>query len=330
MRLLLKPVSKLLPLLMLFAAVIVSPASADAPRQTVILVLGAPGSEQFAETHRQWSHAWQQAAEAGAAKVITIGDDDDVADSDRGRLARILNEQQEGTLDVLWLVLIGHGTYDGQAAKFNLRGPDLTASELAEQLAALTTPTVVINCASSSGPFINELSAPNRIVVTATKSGYELNYARFGEYLAGAINDADADLDKDGQTSLLEAYLTACRRLQEFYDEDARLMTEHALLDDNGDGRGTPAEWFRGIRAVRRAVDEAELDGLRAHQTHLVASDREAQLPHEVRQQRDQLELQIAALRKQKSELPVDEYYAQLEQLLLPLARLYEGAATGE
>ena len=138
--------------------------------------------------------------------------------------------------------------------------------------------------------------------------------------------DAAADLDKDGQTSLLEAYLTACRRVKEFYDGESRLMTEHALLDDNGDSRGTPAEWFRGARAVKRAADGAELDGLHARQLHLVASDLENQMPREVRQQRDQLERQVAALRERKHQLSADEYYSQLEQLMLPLARIYETA----
>ena len=111
----------------------------------------------------------------------------------------------------------------------------------------------MINCASSSAPFINRLSAPDRVVVTATKSGYELNYARFGDYLSAPSPTPAADLDKDEQTSLLEAFLLASGRVAEFYEQEARLATETALIDDNGDGQGTPAAWFRGVRAVRRA-----------------------------------------------------------------------------
>ena len=104
-------------------------------------------------------------------------------------------------------MLIGHGTFDGREAKFNLRGPDVTDVELADWLLPFKRPVVVINCASASGPFINRLSGANRVVVTATKSGNEINFARFGQYIAEAIADPRADLDKDGQVSLLEAFL---------------------------------------------------------------------------------------------------------------------------
>ena len=88
-------------------------------------------------------------------------------------------------------------------------GADLSDVELAEWLAPVKRPVVVINCASASGPFLNRLSGNDRVVVTATKSGHETNFARFGQYLAEAIADPHADLDKDGQVSLLEAFLTA-------------------------------------------------------------------------------------------------------------------------
>src|SRR5262249_53253088 len=155
----------------------------------------------------------------------------------------------------LWIVLIGHGTFDGREAKFNLRGPDLTEVELAEWLAPLKRPAAVINCASASGPFLNRLSGPNRVVVTATRSGHEQNLARFGQSLAESIADPRADLDKDGQISLLEAYLTASSRVAEYYKTHAQLATEHPLLDDNGDKLGTPPDWFHGIRATKRAKD---------------------------------------------------------------------------
>ena len=224
----------------------------------------------------------------------------------------------------LWLVLIGHGTYDGQSAKFNLRGADLTAEDFAKWLAPMKRPLAVINCTSASAPFLNRLAGDNRVVITATKSGDEQNFAHFGQYISAAIADQGADVDKDGQVSLLEAYLTACRNLDEFYKQEARLPSEHALLDDNGDGLGTPAAWFRGIRATQRAKEGASLDGTRAHQIHLVASDREKQLPPELRKRRDALELAIAKLREEKAELNEDEYYNRLEKLMLELAQLYE------
>jgi hypothetical protein len=234
----------------------------------------------------------------------------------------------------LWVVLIGHGTYDGREAKFNLRGPDLTDLELSQWLAPYKRPVVIINCASASGPFINRLSGSTRVVVTATKSGFEMNFARFGEYLAETIADPHADLDKDGQVSLLEAFLTAGSRVDEYYRTHSQLATEHALLDDNGDKLGTPPNWFHGVRATQRAKDGAALDGTRAHQLHLIPSDNERGIPVELRRKRDQLELSIAALRDQKQKLGEEEYYGRLDKLMVELARLYReipgAAATRE
>ena len=229
----------------------------------------------------------------------------------------------------LWIVLIGHGTYDGREAKFNLRGPDVTDLEFSEWLAPLKRPVALLDCASASGPFINRLSGENRVVVTATKSGSELNFARFGQYLAEAITNPRADLDKDGQVSLLEAFLTASKGVDEYYRNRAQLATEHALLDDNGDRLGTPAAWFRGVRATKRAKDGAPLDGIRAHQFHLIPSNRERFMPAEMRQRRNQLELSIASLRDQKDKLSEDEYYGRLDKLMIELARLYRELKPG-
>ena len=183
---------------------------------------------------------------------------------------------------------------------------------------------VVIECASASGPFLNALSAPGRVIITATRSGYEVNATRFGGYLARAIADPAADLDKDGQTSLLEAYLAASRQVEQFYKEQGRLLTEHALLDDNGDGLGTPAEWFRGVRATKSAADAKAVDGVRAHQMFLVRGDVKRQLSPEARARRDELEQELSALRSRKTKVNEDEYYHQLEGILLETARLYE------
>jgi hypothetical protein len=125
--------------------------------------------------------------------------------------------------------------------------------ELADWLRPCNRPLAVIDCASASAPFLNKLSAPGRVVVTATRTGGEVHYARFGDYLSAAIADPAADLDKDGQTSLLEAFLAASHQTAEFYKQAGRLATEHALLEDNGDALGTPADWFQGTRAVRAA-----------------------------------------------------------------------------
>jgi hypothetical protein len=289
-----------------------------------MVVVGAPGADEYAPQFHQWSERWRAAAEKGGAEFLLVGDATASDSTDRERLQKLLRGAGGDEKSPLWLVLIGHGTFDSHAAKFNLRGPDVEAGELADWLKPLKRPVAVINCASASAPFINRLAGENRVVITATKSGDEQNFARFGEYISAAIAAPQSDLDKDGQVSLLEAYLTACRQVAEYYEQDARLATEHALLDDNGDGLGTPADWFRGLRATQRAKDGASLDGTRAHQWHLVSSDREQHMPAELRQRRDELELKIAALRGEKEHMNEDDYYSRLEPLMVELARLYD------
>src|SRR5215217_6797949 len=290
-------------------------ATADTTdRPCVIIVEGAAGEPEYAGQFRKWADQWKAAADQAGAESIRIGRDEQPGTTDRDRLRKALAEKESSGREPLWLVLIGHGTYDGREAKYNLRGPDVTDAELGEWLTAIKSrPVAVLDCTSASGPFLNRLSGANRVVVAATRSGSEQNFARFGEYLASAIGDIHADLDKDGQVSLLEAYLTAGNRVAEYYKSHSQLATEHALLDDNGDRLGTPPDWFRGVRATRRAKDGASPDGLRAHQLHLIPSDRERAIPPEVRETRNKLELAIAALRDKKPTLPEDAYYAQLE-----------------
>ncbi len=305
-------------------------AQAD-DRQCVMIVVGARGADQYSEQFDAWARRWSEAAERAQASLIEVGRGAEQDLSDKQQLRQHLEAAPKASWSTLWIVLIGHGTFDGRSAKFNLRGPDISAEELAQWLSAWQRPLAIINCASSSAPFINRLSGPNRVVVTATKSGYEVNYARFGDYLSKAIGDPSADLDKDEQTSLLEAYLAADARVAEFYSQLARLATEHALVDDNGDALGTPASWFRGVRAIRTPKDGADPDGTLANQFHLIPNGQERAMTAAMRSSRDALERQVANLRESKGTLAEEEYYEQLEPLLLQLARLYqdlEGDAT--
>jgi hypothetical protein len=292
-------------------------------RPHLLLVVGAPGTPEYGEMFQNWAGQWQQAAAKGSVTCQRLGSDEGKGETDREVLRKYLAKEASKNKEPLWIVLIGHGTYDGRAARFNLRGPDISAQELAGWLEPVKRPVVLINCASSSGPFINAISGNNRVVVTATRSGHELNFARFGQYLAEAIADPSADLDKDKQVSLLEAYLMASARTAEFYRSKARLATEHSLLDDNGDQLGTPPDWFRGVRAIRRARDGAAVDGRRAHQLHLIPNESERSLPAEVRRRRDELELSLANLRDRKDQMEEDAYYAEVEKLMIELAHLY-------
>jgi hypothetical protein len=292
--------------------------------QTVIVVTGAPGSVEYGERFVTWADQWTQACEQAEVDCIEIGVRATEA-SDRDTLKTLLADPaiRQGQ-DPLWLVLVGHGTFDGRSAKFNLRGPDVTDQDLGQWLLPVTRPVAVINTTACSSPFLKTLSGPERVVISATKSGFEINFAYFGGALAHAIVDPNADLDKDGQTSLLEAFLMASDKVTSFYKGQARLKTEHALIDDNADGLGTPADWFEGIRPAKRAAQGASLDGYRAHQFCLIPSVTEKKFPEDLRDKRNQLELAVMKLRDKKANLPEDDYYTQLEILLMQIAQIYE------
>ena len=307
----------------------VASAFAD-ERPAVLVVVGAPGSPEYASKFSKWADNWKSASEKGFAAYRAIGLEPESAVTDRDRLRTALAENSAPGSEPLWLVLIGHGTFDSREAKFNLRGPDVTDVELAEWLKPVKRPVAVLDCTSASGPFLNRLSAENRVVVVATRSGDEQNYARFGEFFSSAISDPTADLDKDGQVSLLEAYLTASSRVAEFYKSKAQLATEHPLLDDNGDKMGTPPDWFLGLRVTKRVKQGASADGTRARQFHLIPSDRERAMPIEAKRRRDLIEQKLAALREQKSKRPEAEYYAELDTLMVELATIYRDATKPE
>lgn len=292
-------------------------------QRSLVIVIGAAGEPEYGEQFATSADLWKRAGTNGGFNISVVGENTN-AENDRAELLGVLTNEVTRSGDDLWLVFIGHGTFDGRTAKFNLRGPDISAEELAAALKPCKRPLAVIDCASASGPFLNALSAPGRVIITATRSGYEVNATRFGNYLARDAADPTADLDKDGQTSLLEAFLMASRQVDDFYKEAGRLATEHPLLDDNGDGLGTPAEFFQGVRAVKKATNGKTVDGVRAHQMNLVRSGNEQELSPELRARRDELEAQLSALRDRKKQLKEEDYYNQLENILVETAKLYE------
>ena len=296
-----------------------------AQSQKVIVVVGAPGEETFGTQFETWASNWKTAIESAAdskIQLVQIGlnssSEKTVSDSLKSEIESTSKEVGE-----LWIVLIGHGTDDRKTSKFNLRGPDVSAKQLNEWLTPLPCRTVVINCSSSSGSFITKLKSKNRIVVTATKSAAQQNFSRFGGNLSEAIADPSLDIDKDQQTSLLEAFLGASARTQEFYLQETRLATELAMIDDNSDGLGTPADWFQGTRAVKKSK-KGEPDGFAANQVFLVRRGAEAKLSPEQRKRRDELEMNLEVLRAQKKMMDEDTFYRKMEPILLELAKVYQ------
>lgn len=315
---------------LLTAILILLTAAGIRAGSTVIIVTGAPGEAEFGGDFAKQGSAWREVAQKGGARVIEIGiSEENRPKPDFDALHETLTVEKPDGQDALWLVLIGHGTWDGKIARFNLRGPDVSADDLAAWLKPVKRHSVIINTASSSAPFIAKLAAPGRIIITATRSGSEQNLTRFGKHMATVLTAQSADLDTDGSVSLLEAFLAASRQTAEFYKTEGRLATEHALIDDNGDGLGTPADWFKGLRAVKKSDKGAAPDGAAARHFFLIPPASELQWTPDKLKQREQLEAKLAALREAKTVMKEDAYYAQLEALLLDLARLTQDDSAG-
>jgi len=248
-------------------------------------------------------------------ETSAIGLDDTPADGDRSTLEKAIGSLPKTGGD-LWLVWVGHGTFDGRSAKFNLRGPDIEAAEIAGLLKPFERRLIVLNLFSASGPFVATLAGKDRVIVSASRGG-ERNYSRLGEKLADSLGSADADLDLDGSLSLLEAVLHASAATTAFYDDAQRVVSEHAVIDDNGDGRGTGTDKFKGLRA-----DGPSPDGALAREVYFLGASADPLSP-EAREERTKLETEIEALRQRKKELGEDDYYAELETLMRRMAKLY-------
>lgn len=314
----------------IFACCLIFAASCcSAQQRKIIVAVGAPGTSEYGAQFDQWADNWATAIEQSQSddanlKLVRVGSKSELTGTDLEQL-KLAIESTDETADELWVVLIGHGTDDRKNSKFNLNGIDVTATQLNEWLKPLKCRTILINCTSSSGAFINKLKAPNRIVVTATRSAAQYNFARFGRFLSEAIADPSIDLDKDQQTSLLEAFVAASARTQEFYVQETRLATELAMIDDNGDGLGTPSTWFEGTRVVKKSK-KGKPDGFRANQVFLVRGGAEAKLAGELRKKRDLLEAKLEMIRSKKSSYTEEAYYSAIEPILLGLAGVYETA----
>jgi peptidase C13-like protein len=216
--------------------------------------------------------------------------------------------------DAVYVVLIGHGSFDGKAAKFNLPGPDISAADFNAQFKKLPTKQIVfVDTTSASGPFLNELSAPGRTIITATRNGAENFSTLFGGYFVDALTGDEADADKNRRVSMLEAFQFAKAAVQRAYEKEGLLSTEHALLDDNGDKTGSadpstngPDGKVASLLAIGSAADAAALPAdpkLRA----LVLEQRE-------------LEHRVESLRLLKESMDPAKYQSELEKLVTDLA----------
>ncbi len=287
----------------------------------MLIVVSEPGNPDYDLEFRRQAKAWQDIAEEGKIRAVTIGLDESAEAGDRPLLEETIKSFSDDGED-LWFVWIGHGSFDGRTAKFNLRGGDIASEDVAGLLKSFERRLIILNLFSASAVFLDQLSGENRVIISSTRSPGQRNYSRFGEKLADALTSKDADLDLDGEISLLEATLEAAAKTEAFYTDAQRVVSENSVIEDNGDQLSTPTAAFKGFRAGMENENGVP-DGALAREIHFLRTNPDTLSP-EAKAQRAKLELEIHQLYLRKKDLPEDEYYELLEPLMLSMAKLYQ------
>ena len=296
-------------------------ATAAAAEQRYALILsGASGGPKYAEQMAEWRNTLRSALVdryGFSADNVSIFVDETVKTGVPGtaqnlRTAVATLRKQLTRDDVLLIVLLGHGTYDGDAAKFNLVGPDLNATEWNTLLNGLPGRLVVVNTTSASFPFLEKLAGPNRVVMTATDSAAQKYATVFPDYFAKAMQAASTDLDKNGRTSIFEVFAATSLAVKQHYEQRGQLTTERAVFDDNGDGLGRESEAPGPDGAVARVLYlDAESPAI-ANNPELAALVR----------RRRELEAEAEALKLKKNSMPQPQWESEYEKLMLELAKV--------
>jgi hypothetical protein len=282
----------------------VSPAFAQATH--LLVIAGVPGDEEHARQFDGWARTF-----IDAAKKKDAVPDANITYLSGNAANKAGVEKAFGDLgsrvkpsDAVVVLLIGHGSYNGSQAAFNLPGPDLTVEEWSKLLGRLPSQHVAfVNTAASSGAFLPAIAAPGRVVVTATKTGGERNETQFPEFFVAAFADAAADRDRNGHVSIGEAFEYAKAKVVQAFQQKGLLLTEHATLDDGGEGRLASA-MFLGIG---RAETTLAVDTSDPAMKKLV-------------DEKDAIDREIAALKLRKTGMSDAEYDAAMEKLLTELA----------
>jgi hypothetical protein len=303
-------------------ALLLLAAALSAPAATYyVTVTGMGGEADYDQRFKMWAddiNATLKKA-GGGAEVITLVNPS--RDQVRARFAALAGAAKPD--DALVLMLIGHGSYDGVEYKFNLTGPDITGGELAALMDRVPAARqCVVNMTSASGGSIEALRRPNRIVITATKTGTEKNATVFARYWAEALRDPAADTDKNDAVSALEAFRYAEHKVTDYFETQKRLATEHALLEDTGKGEGEhiPSP-ENGEGKLAGAFTVARLG----------ASASAAANPamRGLLEKKENLEQAIERLKYGKAAMPADQYKRELTRLLLELAKTQEALDSG-
>ena len=304
----------------------VAPVTAQGRTHTVIVV-GLGGAANYRENfHAQASDIFTALVERHGLPpedIIYLGENVEVDPemislrSTRANVLQVLGEiaQKAEPMDRVLVMLIGHGTSGGSEPQFNLPGPDLVPSDFQLGLMAFPTQSLaLVHMGTASGGFIAPLSGPNRILIAATSTERQLNATEFGQFFAEAVAGEGADLDHDERTSLLEAYLYTRQEVERYYEAENELLTETAVLDDNGDGVASPEAGLSGP------------DGPLAATFHLGGvSGTSAQTPDDptlalLYEDRTEIQARIDALRAVREAMTEDDYLDAMEVLLVELA----------
>ena len=281
----------------------------------LLIVVGLAGTPEHGELFKKWGTTLAETATAklGIEKghVSLLADAAATKDGVTKGLEALASKA--GEEDTVVIVLFGHGTFAANVAKFNLTGPDMTPQDFAPLLARLRSKRVVfVNTASASGPFVEALSGPGRVIVTATRTGDEKYATLFGGPFVDAFVTESADADRDGKVSFLEAFEYAKKAVADSYVREGLLPTEHGLLDDDGDKKGS-------MEPGRQAKDgqSAAVLGLGSFRQQALPTDEKVRALYLERQQ---IERRIEALKLIKSGMEPEKYAAELEKLATELA----------
>jgi hypothetical protein len=281
-----------------------------------LTVSGLGGEPDYEQRFKMWADDIDGSLKkaGGDAKVFTLNAP--TKDKVKAQFAEI--QKQAKPEDALVVMLIGHGTFDGVEYKFNIPGADLSGPEIAAMLDRVpSTRQLVVVTTSASGGAIESLRRPNRVVVSATKTGSEKNATMFARFWAEALREPAADTDKNEAVSALEAFRYAQKKTTEFFDTQKRLATEHSVIEDTGKGEGEkdPKPENGGGKL------SAAFPVIRIGANAAAARDPEKR---PLLDKKEQIENAIDKLKYEKAALPAAEYKKQLTALLVELAKIQE------
>jgi hypothetical protein len=299
-----------------YAAALLLTASALRAETYYHTIAGLGGEQEYEQRFAGWASDLDKIfkSEPGS-QVITISGPQATRANIQAKLGDLAKQSKPD--DRLVLLLIGHGTFDEADYKFNIPGPDITASELTSLLDKIPAQQAVIDMTSASGGALPILQKSKRILITATKSGTEKNATVFPRYFIEGLRDPAADADKNEVITILEAFRYAEAKTAKFYEELKRLSTEHPLIEDVGKGEGVKApsvENGEGILAGRFAL---------LHTGSAVAMAKD---PEKLKllKEKEGIEEKIDELKYRKASMAVTEYRQELTKLLVELAKTQE------